>query len=201
MASARYRDYVRDIHASGKHLLALINDILDMSKIEAEKFTLHPGPVNLAELAAECSRLLQVRAVKAKLALVVDAEGDLNIVADERAITQMLLNLLSNAVKFTPAGGLVTLRVRPDGDGVMLQVIDTGIGIKPENLPALGGRFEQVDNVYTRTLEGSGLGLAISRGLAQLHGGTLQIESTVGKGTTVTIRLPRQHTSSEVSAA
>jgi two-component system cell cycle sensor histidine kinase PleC len=199
--SDRYREYIRDIHVSGKHLLALISDILDMSKIEAEKFTLHPAPVDIAQVAEGCGRMMQVRAVKANLALVLDTHGDLNIVADERAVNQMLLNLLSNAIKFTPAGGLVTLRARPEGNMIVLQVIDTGIGIKPENLPALGERFAQVDNVYTRTLEGTGLGLAISRGLAQLHGGSLQIDSVVGKGTTVTVRLPRNIDAKEISAA
>jgi signal transduction histidine kinase len=145
--------------------------------------------------------MMQVRAVNAQLALVLDTQGDLNIVADERAVNQMLLNLLSNAIKFTPAGGTVTLRARPKVDVVEMQVIDTGIGIKPENLPALGERFAQVDNVYTRTLEGTGLGLAISRGLAQLHGGSLQIDSVVGKGTTVTVRLPRNIDSKAISAA
>jgi two-component system, cell cycle sensor histidine kinase PleC len=199
--SERYREYIRDIHASGKHLLALISDVLDMSKIEADKFTLHLAPVDVTQVAEACSRMMQVRAVRAHLALVLDAQGDLNIVADERAINQVLFNLLSNAVKFTRPGGLVTLRARPDGDMIMLQVIDTGIGIKPESLPALGERFVQVDNVYTRSLDGTGLGLAISRGLAQLHGGSLQIDSVVGKGTTVTVRLPRNCAAKETSAA
>jgi signal transduction histidine kinase len=190
IGSVRYIEYARDIHSSGTHLLSLINDVLDMSKIEAGRYTIHPEPLDAAEMLRTCERLVRVRASEAGVALGIAAAQELPLSADARALKQILLNLLTNAIKFTPSGGSVSLSAGRENDGIVFRVADTGCGIPAEDLPRIGRRFEQVDNALTRKGEGTGLGLALCRALVDLHGGTLTLESTVGVGTTVTVWLP-----------
>ena len=190
IGSARYLDYARDIHSSGTHLLSLINDVLDMSKVEAGRYTIHPEPLDAAEMLRTCARLVRVRASEAGVTLGIAVAQELPLTADARALKQILLNLLTNAIKFTPAGGSVNMSAGREGDGIIFRVSDTGVGIPAEDLPRIGRRFEQVDNALTRKGEGTGLGLALSRALVELHGGTLNIESAVGVGTTVSVWIP-----------
>jgi two-component system cell cycle sensor histidine kinase PleC len=190
IGSARYLDYARDIHSSGTHLLSLINDVLDMSKIEAGRYTIHPESLDAAEMLRTCARLVRVRASEAGVTLGIAVAQELPLTADARALKQILLNLLTNAIKFTPSGGSVNLSAGRENDGIIFRVSDTGVGIPAEDLPRIGRRFEQVDNALTRKGEGTGLGLALSRALVELHGGTLTIESTVGVGTTVSVWIP-----------
>ncbi len=191
VSNKRYLEYVSDIYASGTHLLSVINDILDMSKIEAGKYEIHRERLDATEVVTATARFMRVRADEAGVQLRVDAPGSVTLMADMRALKQILLNLLANAVKFTPRGGSVTLRVRGFEHHVEFLVIDTGIGIPARDLPRLGQRFEQVDNAMTRRKEGTGLGLALCRSLSELHDGAISIASEVGRGTTVTVRLPR----------
>jgi two-component system cell cycle sensor histidine kinase PleC len=190
LGDQRYKEYVTDILASGQHLLALINDILDMSKIEAGKLKLSPEALAPDELAEQCARLMRGKAKEAGLDLVLEADDLPTIEADPRAIKQVLLNLLSNAVKFTPEGGQVLLRGVKAGDGVDFQVKDSGIGISKDDLPRLGRPFEQIESQQSKSHQGSGLGLALSKSLVEMHGGTLTIESLEGQGTTVAFHLP-----------
>ena len=190
LGNNRYLEYVNDIYASGSHLLSLINDILDMSKIEAGKYEIRTEPIDAAEVADASVRFVRVRAEEAGVELEVDAPAGVTVHADLRALKQILLNLLTNAIKFTPKGGRVGLTVRDARDWIEFVVVDTGIGIPAKDLPRLGHRFEQVDNALTRRKEGTGLGLALCRSLAELHSGELRIDSEVGKGTVVIVRLP-----------
>ncbi|MCK6452913.1 MAG: HAMP domain-containing histidine kinase [Alphaproteobacteria bacterium] len=187
----KYREYIEDICASGAHLLGMINSILDLARIESGRVDLHPEPVCLAQLAKEARRMCAATAAQSGIRLGVVAPDRLDpIQADRRALRQVLLNLLSNAIKFTPRGGSVTVAVAAGLHSVSAVVADTGIGIPADHLPRLGRPFEQVANAWTRDHAGSGLGLAITKALVAMHGGTLTIESTVGKGTTVTVALP-----------
>ncbi len=186
----RYKDYVQDILSSGQHLLSLINDILDMSKIEAGKMQLQPEPVDPVELVEQCVRIMRARAEEKDIALAVEGARLPSIEADPRAMKQVLLNLMSNAVKFTPEGGKVVVRTFDAADGVVMQVADTGIGIAEEDLPRVGRPFEQIENQHSKVHQGSGLGLALSKSLVEMHGGTLRIDSVLGKGTTVSFTLP-----------
>lgn len=186
----RYTEYASDIYNSGQHLLSLINDILDMSKIEAGKMVLSAEPVLPAELIEQCLRLVGARAAEKDIAVSMEGEDLPEIEADPRAIKQVLLNLLSNAVKFTPEGGRVVVRGFNAVDGIVLQIADTGIGIPEDDLPRLGRPFEQIEAHHSRKHEGSGLGLALSKSLVELHGGTLRIDSVLGRGTTVSFTLP-----------
>ncbi len=190
----RYKQYVQDIHGSGGHLLSIINDILDLSKIEAGQAELNEEEVDLAALTASVVRIMQERAATAGLAFLCESgEGLPWVRADRRALKQILLNLLSNAVKFTPKGGQVGLRMAVDDDrGLRMIVYDTGIGIDPQDIPRAMAAFGQVDASWSRRYEGAGLGLPISRALIRLHDGTLEIASEPGMGTTVTVRLPPQ---------
>lgn len=186
----KYEEYVRDIHASGQHLLEMINDVLDMAKVEAGRFTIHPRPIDPLEIVEQAVRLIHGRAEEKNLQLKVEAAHLPDIVADQRALKQMLINLLANAVKFTPAGGAIVVRALHQGDDVVIAVSDTGIGIPAEHLPRLARPFEQVENEHAKAHAGSGLGLALTKSLADMHGGRMEIDSEVGKGTTVTIYLP-----------
>ncbi|MGJ3231283.1 MAG: ATP-binding protein [Oceanicaulis sp.] len=188
----RYKDYVGDILSSGQHLLSLINDILDMSKIEAGKMQLQPEAVEPSDLIEQCVRIMRARAEEKQITLDVSGGVLPRIEADPRALKQVMLNLMSNAVKFTPEGGRVTVRGFDAADGVVLQVADTGIGISEEDLPRVGRPFEQIENQHSKKHQGSGLGLALSKSLVEMHGGSLRIDSVLGKGTTVSFSLPRE---------
>ncbi|HEX4304388.1 MAG TPA: ATP-binding protein [Rhizomicrobium sp.] len=186
----RYRDYAGLINRAGTHLLDLIGDILDMSKIEAGKLELRREAVDTAALARECAELMAERAASAGVALRSDLVLAPPLVsADRRAIKQILLNLLSNAVKFTPQGGMVTVRVAEDGGECRISIADTGIGMPAGELHRIGNPFVQLSN-NSGNHAGTGLGLALVRGLIELHGGTFRIESVEGQGTTVTVLLP-----------
>ena len=186
----RYVEYAGDIHNSGGHLLLLINDILDMSKVEAGKFNLQTEPVQVMEVIEQCMRLISARAQEKGLQMRVEAEGLPEVEADPRALKQILINLMTNAVKFTPEGGRVVVRAFEAADGLVLQVADTGIGIAEEDLRRLGRPFEQIESQHSKSHQGSGLGLALSKSLIELHGGELRIDSILGKGTTVSFTIP-----------
>ena len=188
--SDRYGEYVDLIHESGGHLLDLINDLLDMSKIEADKFELHREIFDSREAVTAALRLMRVQAdgLGIKLRGVLPARP-LEIDADRRALKQIVLNLVSNAIKFTPKGGSVTVAAQGHGQNFELVVADTGAGIAPEDLERLGKPYEQAGDAKGRAL-GTGLGLSLVRGLSQLHGGEMIIESRLGAGTSVTVRMP-----------
>ncbi|MDE1148844.1 MAG: ATP-binding protein [Azospirillaceae bacterium] len=186
--------YAGDIVASGRHLLAIINDILDVSKMEAGKVELRERVCDLGALVAGCERIARARAMEKRIDLAIAlAPGLPPLLADDVKVKQILLNLLSNAVKFTDSGGTVTLTVTINPEAqLVIAVTDTGIGIAAEDLPKVFVPFQQIDNVYARTTQGTGLGLSLSKGLAELHGGRLEIASTLGRGTTVSLILPSQ---------
>ncbi len=191
LADTRQREYVTLIHESGSHLLQVVNDILDMSKIESGTFDVVPEPFDMTNLVDGVRQLMTHQADERGLTLRLAGDFDLpEVVADRRACKQILINLLSNAVKFTDRGGSVSLGARRDGDFVEMFVRDTGIGIAEKDLRRLGTPFVQADCGYDRRHEGTGLGLSVVKGLADLHGGTMRIESRLGEGTCVTVRLP-----------
>jgi two-component system, cell cycle sensor histidine kinase PleC len=192
LGASKYHEYCRDIRDSGNYLLDVINDILDMSKIEAGRTTLDFQDVDLAQIIADAVRVLSARAAEKRLEIKLEAAPAIRLKADRRALKQVALNLLSNAVKFTPEGGRVTVRARTVGDVVTLAIEDTGIGIPKEALKNLGRPFEQVESQLTKSHKGSGLGLAIAKSLTDLHGGSMRIRSTQGVGTIVLVRLPVQ---------
>jgi len=192
LGDPRYKEYVSDILFSGQHLLSLINDILDMSKIEAGKMTLHVESLDINDLIQQVIRIVRGRAEDNGQKLVYDAVDTREIEADPRAVKQVLLNLITNAIKFTPEGGVVSVDVSVKSAGIIVQVSDTGIGISPEDLARLAQPFEQVENKETRQVEGTGLGLALSKSLVELHGGNFRMESTVGEGTSVIFTLPNK---------
>lgn len=191
LGDAKYKGYASDILKSGQHLLSLINDILDMAKIEAGKLTLHYEQVSLKEVVDDAARLMRGKIQEAGLKLLVDAAELPDIEADHRGLKQVVLNLISNAVKFTPEGGdIVVTLSRLDDDRVRVAVTDTGIGIAPEDLARLARPFEQVEGQHSKTTQGTGLGLALTKSLVELHGGQLMMESEPGQGTTVSFELP-----------
>lgn len=182
----RYADYAQDILFSGRHLLDLIEGLLDMSKIEAGRFVLSEEAVDLLSLVQSCMAMLGPHAAEGQVHLSVTEESRHAILrADARAVRQIVINLLSNAVKFTPHGGTVSVSLVCEGDGIAVTVRDTGIGIPEDALERLGKPFQQVDSSIRRSFGGTGLGLAITRELLVLHGGSLRIESELSKGTTV----------------
>ncbi|MEM1139713.1 MAG: response regulator [Pseudomonadota bacterium] len=187
-----YATYITDIEQSGKHLLALIDDILDMSKVEAGKFELECEPTDIEEIADHCMRLVHYRAQKSGIALKMALQPDLpEIEVDQRCLKQILLNLLSNAVKFTPHGGEVKLIAGQLDDGQMLLCVrDTGIGISEDHIKRVLEPFEQVENSFRRTKGGTGLGLPLAKSLAELHGGTLDLRSKIEAGTEVRVYFP-----------
>jgi two-component system, cell cycle sensor histidine kinase PleC len=192
LGSDKYTEYAQDIRKSGLFLLDVINDILDMSKIEAGRTELELSPVDVSLLLEDVIRLVGPRAAESKINLKCDAGPIDEFIADRRALKQVLINLISNAVKFTPEGGKVAIKVWQEEDSVNLQISDTGIGIPQRDIEKLGKPFEQVENQFTKSKGGSGLGLAISKSLVDLHGGKLQITSKVGVGTQVTVSIPRK---------
>ncbi len=192
IGSPRYREYSRDIGDSARHLLSIINDILDVSKIEAGKLELHEETIDLDSLIDDVFRLVHERAERAQVSLHKAADRPVpGLFADPRKIKQILLNLLSNAIKFTPVGGTVSISrgLGVDG-GLVITVEDTGIGIAPEHIPIATARFGQVDSSMTRRYSGTGLGLPLTIGLIELHHGTLSIQSAVGRGTVVSVGMP-----------
>jgi two-component system, cell cycle sensor histidine kinase DivJ len=191
LGNARYQEYARLIHDSGGHLLDLINGVLDMSKIEAGKFELYEEVFDLADVASSALRFVKLAAERNGVALLSDvAPSAGQIFADRRAVKQILVNLLSNGVKFTPRGGEVRLSARLIDRGVEIMVRDTGTGISKSDLEKLGKPFEQAEGAAARSKEGTGLGLALIKSLTALHGGETVLESALGVGTTVRVRLP-----------
>jgi two-component system cell cycle sensor histidine kinase PleC len=201
LGAGKYHEYCRDIRDSGNYLLDVINDILDMSKIEAGRATLDFQDVDLGQIIADAVRVVTGRAVEKRLELKLEIAAAIRLRADRRALKQVALNLLSNAVKFTPEGGRVTVRARPVAGSVTLAIEDTGIGIPKEALKNLGRPFEQVESQLTKKHKGSGLGLAIAKSLTDLHGGTMRIRSTQGVGTIVLVRLPAMRPASAAAPA
>jgi two-component system cell cycle sensor histidine kinase PleC len=190
LGSDKYAEYCHDILTSGHYLLEVINDILDMSKIEAGRMKLDLEPLDLGQTLSEALRVVSGRADDKNLTLSADIAADAPVVADRRAIKQILVNLLSNAVKFTPDGGRVTVRSRVLRDSVALMIADSGIGIAPHSLKRLGRPFEQVESQLAKTYHGSGLGLAIAKSLTSLHGGSMKLRSKLGTGTVVCVTIP-----------
>lgn len=186
----RYAAYADSIHEAGNHLLSIINDVLDVSKIEADRYTLTPERFDAREAVSSAMGLVRVAADDKGVILTGVLPSDpLTVVADRRALKQIALNLLSNAVKFTPAGGAVTVTLEIVGPYLELVVADTGVGVAPEDLKRLGRPFEQAGDADQRAM-GSGLGLALVRALAEQHRGRMGIDSTLGEGTAVTVRMP-----------
>jgi cell cycle sensor histidine kinase DivJ len=189
--SARRQDYARLIRDSGEHLLAVVNGILDMSRIEAGHFEIVTEPFGLKPLVESCRKMMSLRAEQAGIQLFTDIASDLpEINADPRALRQVVINLVSNAIKFTEQGGKVDVAARVRGNEIELVVSDTGVGIPEADLARLGDPFFQGRSAYDRTYEGTGLGLSVVMGLVKLHGGAVEIESRLRKGTKVTVRLP-----------
>jgi two-component system cell cycle sensor histidine kinase PleC len=191
LGDPRYREYAHDILSSGQHLLALINDILDMAKIEAGKLTLRFEMVDLEDIAEEAVRLMRNRSESAGLAVSIDMPSTLpEVQADSRALKQVLLNLLSNALKFTPRGGRVSVKGEMVGDRVKVAVVDTGIGIAKDDLARLARPFEQIESQHSKTTQGTGLGLALTKSLIELHRGEFELTSEPGAGTSAAFILP-----------
>jgi cell cycle sensor histidine kinase DivJ len=191
LANPRQRENIEIVREAGNHLLAVVNSILDVSKIEAGSYSTNPEPFSFGEAATLCTAMVRLQAEAKDINLAMDispVNGEIR--ADRRAVQQMLLNLLSNAIKFTPNGGEVSLGAKRIGSRLHFWVSDTGIGIAADDLSRLGQPFAQVQNDYTRQFEGTGLGLALVKGLVALHDGAMSIDSAFGKGTTVTISLP-----------
>jgi signal transduction histidine kinase len=191
VGSPRYREYAAHIHDSGSHLLDLINDILDIAKLDAAKVELHESEMDVQDVVASCISLLGVQSIKSGVTVSVGKPKErIKFRADERRVRQILLNLLSNAVKFTPEGGEVTITASSKAGGLTIAVKDTGIGIAEHDIPRALERFGQIDSAMGRKHTGTGLGLPLAKELTELHGGTLTIESELGTGTTVTVTFP-----------
>jgi two-component system cell cycle sensor histidine kinase PleC len=190
LGQEKYREYCSDIHRSGQYLLEVINDILDMSKIEAGRIRLEQEEIVLEAFLNDAMRVVSTRADDKRLDLIADVPHGIRMRADHRLLKQIVLNLLSNSVKFTPVGGRVIIRGRASGAEVTIAIADSGIGIPKDALAKLGRPFEQVESQLTKSHQGSGLGLAIAKSLTELHGGTMRIRSQLGRGTIVLLRLP-----------
>ncbi|ESQ89051.1 PAS domain-containing sensor histidine kinase [Asticcacaulis benevestitus] len=195
----RYKEYSGDILSSGQHLLSLINDILDMSKIEAGKLNLHFEPVAIDEMVEDTLRLVRQKAEKAGLKVRVHLPQLPEISADFRALKQVLLNLLTNSVKFTPQGGTITITAAATEDNVHITVSDTGIGIAAKDMARLAKPFEQIENQFSKTKEGTGLGLALTKSLIEMHNGSFEVDSLLGEGTRATVILPIRQTAAGAS--
>ena len=196
VGNTRYREYAGDIYGAGQHLLAVINDILDLSKVEAGTEDLHSDTVEFPDILGLVLPLVEHSAQNGGLELEMDVQQNLPALrADERKLVQILVNLLSNAIKFTPAGGKVTLKVRRDPqNGHVFQVSDTGVGIAPEDIPKALSPFQQIDSELSRQHDGTGLGLPLTKSLVEQHDGSLELESELAVGTTVTVRFPADRT-------
>ena len=196
LENEKYREYNNDIRESAGHLLALINDILDLSKAEAGKLELQEGLVDLVSLVESSVRLIRQKAICGEVAIeteIAPATAPVRLRGDERKLKQILLNLLSNAVKFTPPGGRVEVRMACDRAGsLVVSVRDSGIGIAEADLPEALEPFGQAKNHSGRSDEGTGLGLPLAKAMAELHGGSLTIDSVLGVGTTVTVVIPSE---------
>lgn len=197
LGSPKYLEYSRDINESGEHLLSIINDLLDLAKVESGNFELAEERFLLSEVASSTMRLTRERASEGRVRMVMEMDPQVDLVqADQRAIKQILLNLLTNAIKFTPEGGQITIgtgRSRGADSGeewIEMSVADTGIGMEEDDIPFALTPFAQLEGSFTRRFEGTGLGLPLARHLCELHGGALAIQSIPGKGTTVTVQLP-----------
>jgi len=190
LGDAKYLEYCRDISDSGRYLLDVINDILDMSKIEAGRISLEYEAIELDSFLPDTLRMFATRVTEKRLAISAEIEPSIRLSADRRMIKQIMINLLSNAVKFTPELGRITVRARVVNSHVNIAIEDTGIGIPRDALKNLGKPFEQVESQLTKRYGGSGLGLAIAKSLTELHGGAMRIRSTLGTGTLVLVRLP-----------
>jgi two-component system cell cycle sensor histidine kinase PleC len=201
MGHRKYADYANDIHESGRYLLEVINDILDMSKIEAGRMNLMPEPLMLGDLFDECLKVVIPDASSRGVEVAQAGNRGIEVQGDRRALKQVVINLLSNAIKFTPSGGKITLRAYRYRGTVRIAITDTGIGISKHDIARLGRPFEQLENQLTKGHKGTGLGLAISRSIIEMHGGKLDIKSKVGEGTTVTCVLPSVETEAYESEA
>jgi signal transduction histidine kinase len=197
---SKYQGYAGDIHTSGQHLLALINDILDLSKLEAGKFELRETSVDVTQVIAECTALMRRQAEQNGLLITTLASDPTpSIQADARLMKQIVLNLLSNAVKFTPSGGVVSVKVFAVCEQVGFAVSDTGIGMSSEEIQLAMTPFGQIDSRIARRQQGTGLGLTITRSLVELHRGTIKVESKTGIGTTVTVIVPVSRSESQAA--
>lgn len=191
LTSDKNREYARHIHASGAHLLALINDILDVSKLDAQKLQLALEMLDLVGLARESLQILQPQADAAGVALELEAPRSLQAQGDPRRLHQILFNLLSNAIKFTPSGGRVTVSIAEQPQLIKICVKDTGIGMAQEDIPVAMSRFGQVESVLSRRVQGTGLGLPLVKQLVEMHGGEFALESQPGIGTSAIVSLPK----------
>ncbi len=202
VGNVKYCDYANDIHDSGRHLLALINDILDLSKVESGAEELYEENIEVPDLVRSAVSLVRQRAMDGRVELELNIRRELPLLhADERKFKQILVNLLTNAIKFTDPGGVVTFKAWYRAEsGFVFQVIDTGMGIAPEDIPKALSQFGQVDNALSRQYEGTGLGLPLSKSLVELHGGSFDLQSKVGVGTTITMRLPARRIGGESEA-
>ena len=207
LANAKQKEYIEDIHHSGEHLLELINDILDVSALEAGKLQLNEEPLDLCAVIDLTWRLVGTRAEDKGVQLRQNVPSALSwLLADERRVKQILLNLLTNAIKFTPKGGEVLLiaQCHANSNGartISLSVSDTGIGMNENDVAKAMSQFGQVDNVFSRTEEGTGLGLPLTKGLVELHDGHMEIESEKGQGTRITVHFPKERTIDAIEAA
>lgn len=190
--TSKYSEYANDIHLAGDHLLALINDILDLAKIEADRLALNEEPVDMEGLIESCRRMIEERAQRAGLTLSSKVDPTIaGIYGDNQRLRQIVLNLITNAIKYTPSGGSVSISATvDDGGSLVIAVTDTGVGIAESDIPTVMAEFGQIDHVFNRRNVGTGLGLPLTKQLVERHGGTLKIESEVGVGTTVMISLP-----------
>jgi two-component system cell cycle sensor histidine kinase PleC len=196
LANEQYRSYISDIHSSGRHLLDIINDILDFAKAEAGQLVLFESNVDVQQVAQAIERLLGPRARDAGTDLKIRIPADLPLIwCDERKLKQMLLNLVNNAVKFTPAGGTVEISARLDLEGYVVAVRDSGIGIAVEDLSRVMEPFVQAETTLSRRQEGTGLGLALVKSMIEIHGGRLRLESALGNGTSAELVFPAERIS------
>jgi len=202
MQNERYLEYAKIIHQSGGHVLSLINDLLDLSKLDAGKLELSVEPVQILKVIIDCVRSVEPQATRDQVGISIHVHDGIDrLCVDSRRLHQMLLNLLSNALKFTPPGGEITIEAFRRGSDIALSVSDTGIGIRAEDIPKVLEPFGQVDSTLSQKHKGTGLGLPLTKELAELHGGSLSLESCVDVGTTVTITLPPNPSAASATSA